>query len=374
MKNQYYIQEIAENYLKNVVDNPVFMKVHNKFLYGLEKEDFENGFLELLSLIRNIYKDIACNPEDFGMLLKENIKIDEKSAQDYTRSDASFVRVPNLLLIIGVKADLQSDMTLTIDSGILAEQAEKLKITGIQTLVSKLNDYGFEINGLTKPLKPGNLLTFSHIDTREVVVALKAMGTAMFELYKSVKLHMNQRFYFCMMDYRLLENEKAKEPRFTVENAYRTLDLPMRDIAYELHNAVSDSTKQSVKLGKGYLMYNDWACVYTHKLDKKVLMTVHVRIDKIAIKLNLQNISKYVPLIASFPEQLKDTMLNEGWDCHSPPAECCGVGGYVFELNGVQYNKCRNGSFWIKGLTVENLKFLLELLNQEVSCRFPLVN
>ncbi len=50
MKRAYYVQEIADNYLKNVVDDPVSMKVHARFLGGLDQEQFQGGFLSLADL------------------------------------------------------------------------------------------------------------------------------------------------------------------------------------------------------------------------------------------------------------------------------------------------------------------------------------
>ena len=69
---QYYVQDIAENYLKNVVDPPVQLKVDKCYLHGADEEELQSGYFELLSVIISLYADIASSPKEFDMQLKEN--------------------------------------------------------------------------------------------------------------------------------------------------------------------------------------------------------------------------------------------------------------------------------------------------------------
>jgi hypothetical protein len=146
---QYYVQVIAANYLKNIVDQPDRIIVNKAFLHGLEEDEFQSGFCELLSTVRSLYSDIASNPKEFDMLLRENTVPNAKNA-DYTQSNISFLRVPNLLFLIGFYGELQPDMSVIIAGDKLSGGAKVLKITKLQALMNKLTDYGFEADGISK--------------------------------------------------------------------------------------------------------------------------------------------------------------------------------------------------------------------------------
>jgi len=360
MDKQYYVQIIAENYLKNVIDEPTELKVHNKFLHT-DREQFADGFAALLSLIRQLYGDIAKGPADFGMALKEIADIDAKNA-DYTNSNASFLRVPNLLLILGAFAKLESDMTLAIDGGTLAAEAKKLKITGLALLLAKLREYGFEISDFGKAPKAGETLTISYIDNRQLTAALKAMADALMEMNKG-DLKSPKNNYFYMMHNGLLENETVKEPALTVDFIYHILDPIQREYAVTLHKAAADTTKQTLRMG-GF-MRNDWSCTYTGKKNKKVLMSLKVDQNNLSVKLNLQNIAQYIPLVAEMPESIQNVIRSGGWECGQCNPRCSG--GFAFEIDGKAHNKCHCGSFVFGGLTEEDVECCKTLLEKEIN-------
>lgn len=359
MEKQYYIQVIAQNYLKNVIDDPDSMKVHEKFLHGLEQKQFKEGFLTLLSLVRSLYADVARDPDSFGMLLKDMIDINAKNT-DYTNSNASFLRLPNLLFILGARAELQPDMTLTIDGGVLTSSAKELKITGLPLLLSKLREYGFEINGMEKTMKTGDIITVSYTDNQALTTILKAMAEALLEMNNGdIK---KQKNYFYIMHCGILESEKVKEPKLTVESIYHALDPLRSESAAVLNESVDDVTKQVIRMG-GF-MRNDWSCVYTRKDNKKVLMSLQINQEVLSVKLNLQHISKYMPLVAEQPEKIGESIRSNGWDCGHCNSSCSG--GFAFEMDGKAYNKCRCGSFVFEDITMEDVISCRKLLSQEL--------
>jgi hypothetical protein len=359
MEKKYYVQVIAENYLKNVIDDPVSMRVHGKFLHGLDLNDFQGGFLTLLSLVRSIYNDVACDPGSFGMLLKENIDINPKNT-DYTNSNASFLRIPNLLLILGAKSELQPDMTLTIDGEVLTSAAKELRITGLPLLLSKLREYGFEINGMEKTIKKGEIISVSYTDTRELTLVLKAMAEAVLELNKGDIKKSKNHFY--MMHNGILESEKVKEPKLTVESIYHALNPLGRESAAALHEIVAGATKQAVRMG-GF-MRNDWSCVYTNIKNKKVLLSLQVNQEELSVKLNLQHIGQYISLVEEQPEKIQESIRANGWDCGHCHPGCSG--GFSFEMDGKAYNKCKCGSFVFENITLDDVASCRQLLDKEL--------
>lgn len=360
MEKLYYVQGIAENYLKNLMENPADLRTHAKFLYGTEPELFKEGFAALLSTVRALYRGALQNPADFGMALKENLEYDSKTPA-YTGSNISFLRIPHLLLLFGALGTLQSDLSLSLDSGAFLADAKTLKITGLPLLLAKLQEYGFVIGGYEKTVKPGDVLSVSFPDTRPLTAALKAMAAAQLELSGGdLKKSKN---YFYMMHPGLLENEKVKAPKLTVEEIYHALDPEKRPLAAALHDRVQPDTRISIRMG-GF-MRNDWSCIFTGKKSKRVLLTLHINQEVLSAKLNLQNIGEYIPLVKDQPENIQEAVKTSGWDCGRCHDRCAGP--FAFEMDGTSYNKCHCGSFYFENISKDDVPSFQELLEKELS-------
>jgi len=218
---EYYVQVIAANYLKNLVDQPARINVCKSYLRGLEEDEFLSGFSELLSTVRMIYSDIISDPKDFDMLLKKNDVPDAKNT-GYTQSHASFLRVPNLLFLTGYTGELKPDLTVTVHGNMLLSGAKELKITKVQALLKKLADYGFEADGMSKNLHPDDIISVGFPHNRFLMPALKSMSEAMAAINKNDPRKAKDLFY--MMNYRILEYDKLKAPKLTVDYIYHALD------------------------------------------------------------------------------------------------------------------------------------------------------
>jgi len=361
--DKYYVQTIARNYLKNILAVPTSLNIHERFLYGLDNEQFKEGFTTLVTLIEQLYSDVVSNPVDFGMSLKEANEENAKNA-DYTNSNASFLRIPNLLAVIGAFSTLESDKSLNIDGGILTSEAKKLKLSAVPFLLNKLKDYGFEISDFGKSLKTGEMIAISYPDNRFLLVTLKAISEAHVALNKG-DIRNPKHSFFYMMHSGLLENEIVKEPKLTIENFLHTLTPEQREQAELLHEAAINISRYKIRMG-GF-MRNDWACTYTDIKSKKVLMTLHVNQSSFSAKLNLQYIGKYISLVNEMPDRIKDTITDTGWDCGSCNPRC--AGGFAFELNGKAYNKCHCGSFMFHDINDESIEYCKQLLSKEIELR-----
>lgn len=356
----YYVQEIAGNYLKNVMNEPQTMRVHPAFLHGIDRKQFQEGFLALLRLVRSLYTDIAKDPSSFGMLLKENVERDAKNT-DYTNSNASFIRVPNLLLLLGARGALQPDKSLELDGEKLLAAAKELKISSLPFLLLKLCEYGFRTSGYAKTIKDSDRIHFSYPDNPNLVVALKAMADAQMFLNKGD--FKKPKNYFYMLHSGLLEDEAVKTPKLTVESIYHVLGSEKREAAAALHEMVAESSKPAIRMG-GF-MRNDWSCVYTGNKSKKVIMSLQVCQDKLSAKLNLQHIGKYINKVMDYPEHIRETIRTNGWDCGCCREGC--AGGFVFEMDSRTYNKCRCGAFLFADISGDEIPYCKELLKQELA-------
>lgn len=358
---QTYVQQIARNYLNNVVDDPKDMQAHPSFLRGLDADEFREGFLALLRLVRGLYASVADDPAGFGMLLREDVEHNAKNA-DYTLSNASFIRVPNLLYLLGALGEAGPGHSLAVDGGRLLSAAKELKLTGLPRLLAKLREHGFEITGLGKTVKEGDALTLAYPDSRFLPAALKAMADAQLRLNGgNLK---KPRQYFCMVHPGLLEREAVRAPRLAIDDACRALGPESRAVAMAMHGAVSPRCKLAVRMGG--LMRNDWSAVYTGIKSKKVLLSLQVEQDRLSAKLNLQHIGDYVDRVMELPGHIRETIRASGWECGRCHEGCAGP--FAFTMEGQSYSKCRCGAFVFPGVSNENVPHCLDLLRLELAC------
>ena len=355
----YYVQVIAANYLKNIVDEPTRMSVCKSFLGGLEEDEFQSGFYELLSTVRMIYTDIASNPKEFDMLLKQNIVPDAKNV-DYTQSHASFLRVPNLLFLIGYHGELQSDMTVIIDGSKLLSGVKELKITKIQALLKKLTDYGFETEGISKTLQANDTISIAFPQNRFLMPALKSMAEAMAAINNNDMRKVKSFFY--MMDHRILENDKPKVPKLTVDYLYHALDEEKRKVAEIFNDFIVKYAKPTVRMG-GFSR-NDWSCVYNLNTSKKVILSLNIVQEGLSVKLNLAHINQYADSLAQYPEDIRAAIKTSGWECGRCHDNCAGPFSFIYEDKA--YNKCRCGSFVFDHISGDTVRCCIELLEKEL--------
>jgi len=346
----YYIQKIAENYIRNLTDEPEQMIVHESYLQGLSNDEFKGGFLALQRLVRSLYIDIKNNPLDFGV---PAIEIDEgnpKSKLDFTKSNTGFMRVPNLLYALGLTGRLSDDMNLSVNNEALFAAAKALKITKVKDLIEKVKDYGFEILGT-------NELTISYPDCRALTAGLKSMAEA------RAKCRPQDVEYFCLVMPQLLEKETIKKISFGFDALHKSLNETNKPIAQTLHGFALTGAKANINSILCGVRSNSWSCVYTGKKSKRVLMTISTRQESLNIKLNLENMNSYMDEVMEMPEDFREKIRTNGWGCSKETCNPRCAGGFVFEMGNVVYSKCRGGAFFFGNISandVNNLKTLLE--------------
>ncbi len=366
MQPHYYVQLIAQNYAKNLaaVPEPEKFQVCQKFLYGLDAKTFRQGFEALHGLLHSLYAAVEREPQSFGMPLKEIEDINAKSV-DYTASNAALLRMPHLLLVVGAYGALTPNGVLEIKGDAFLAGVKELKITNAVPLLLKMEQFGLQIGGIeksTKRVPPDTVITLTCPECRVLSAALKAMAQALLEL-NGGNLKRN-RVYFYMVHPGLLEREKVKKPRLEVGSLLQALSPAKRELAAALHKNVVSAARPKVEIGGPGLMRNDWSCVYTSQKSKKVIMSLQVCQDQFSIKMNLQHIGDYVPLVKQQPERIQAFIRDGGWECGRCHEGC--LGGFAFEMDGRQYNKCRGGSFVIEDIGAEDVPSCQALLEREL--------
>jgi len=175
------------------------------------------------------------------------------------------------------------------------------------------------------------------------------------------------KYLFWIMHPGILENEIVKEPKLTVDAVFHAIDPINREYASALHMFALNTTRHIVRSGSngGGLCNNLWTCTYTGVKNKKVLFGLHVNQGNFYVKLNLYNIGRYMHLMAELPEKMQVAICVDGWGCGGCNSRC--GGGFVFEMDGERYDKCRCGSFIFKDLTAEDIAGCKKLLEAELA-------
>ena len=351
---KYFVQEIARNYLRNLPDGTEEFNVHQKHLHGLSEEEFKDGYSALILFMRGLYADIIKDPASFDMPLIDAATGDY--GVDYSKSHSGFVRIPRLLLAIGLVGTLNMDMTLSINGGEFLKVTKKLLVTAVGTLLQHLADYGFEITG--RPNKM-NEITIGYPDCRVLPAVLSSFAKAHTAATTGMWYKDIEHFY--MMTPQLVESETPKI-KFGIEYLYRCLNDENREIAKTLHDFVVGKNHKTKTLFSGF-MRNIWTCSYTGIKTKRTVMSLKTQQDRLRVKLNLENIHEYMDVIMQMPKYIRENIRSNGDPCnrsHQCFAKC--AGGFAFEMDGVAYKTCRVSAFWFNNLAAQDVPYIKKLL------------
>jgi len=357
----YFVQEIARNYLKNLPDGTEEFTVHQKHLHGLSEEEFKDGYYALILFMRGLYADIIKDPSSFGMPLIDAATGDH--GVDYSKSHSGFVRVPRLLLAIGLAGMLNTDMTLSISGGEFLKITKKLIVTGVNSLLQHLADYGFEITGFAKKVNLYDEITIGYPDCRALPAVLSSFAKAHTAATSGRWYADIEHFY--MMTPQLIESETPKI-KFGIEYLYRCLNGENREIAKVLHDFVVGKNHKTKTLFSGF-MRNIWTCSYTGIKTKKTIMSLKTRQDRLRVKLNLENIREYMDAIMQMPGYIRENIRSNGDPCnrsHQCFSKC--IGGFAFEMDGIAYKTCRVSAFWFNNLSIDDIPYIKNLLELEM--------
>lgn len=356
---EYYVQDIAANYRKNLHEEPGEYKVHASNLYGVDEAEMKSGYGALLELFAQLYADIEGDPAAFSMLLRESLVPDAKNS-DYTLSNQSLIRVPNLLFVFGVYGELEAAGSLSIRGDLFHEAIKNLKITKAPALMAQLAAYGLLFEGASKTPGQEGPITLACPDNQFLPAALKATSTAMLAINKGNPKRGKDLFY--SLHSGLLTCAPGKAPTLTLEDMCRTISPERGEIARHLDQTVAPYAKRKVTLSG--IMRNDWGCVYTLAATGRVLLTLNVNQDVLHVKMNLARLGAYTGLLDECAPPLRASMLST-WDCGGCNPSC--AGGFQFTYQGKAYNKCRGGAFQVPGITADQVEDCIRFLYQEAT-------
>jgi len=161
---RYHCQHQAESFANSIIPVPGDYPLRN----GLP-EDFREHFKELCKLAKDIYMDMAKQPENYGLMLLDINETDHNRARDSYRTIHRFMDTLNVLFLNGEVRN----HCLTVNAEEFREAAKKITKYGL--ILSRLCDFGFFISDFESNVIDKNAVTFSveYPDSPNIVEALK---------------------------------------------------------------------------------------------------------------------------------------------------------------------------------------------------------
>ncbi|MCL2531384.1 MAG: hypothetical protein FWE40_04435 [Oscillospiraceae bacterium] len=179
MEYKYHCQHAAELIANSMLPVPEDYPLAN----GLP-DDFIEHFTQLRNLIKDIYLDMAKQPEAYGLVLTDyNLQSADKKSKEYAlamKSKNSVNRLPDTLFRLSQNGEVHNHQLIVS----LPSFKESLKqtatyglsaVTKYELILSRLVDFGFSISGFNgKPFaKTVDSFTVEYPDTPELIDTLK---------------------------------------------------------------------------------------------------------------------------------------------------------------------------------------------------------
>lgn len=178
----------------------------------MTNKEFIRALHTYQDILKQIYKDIIKNPENFGMPC---LAVDSHKGgplnKDEKKSRTYFFRLPQLLLTMGQVGEIRSGHELEID--IEALKSSKVPMKSIKLLLINLKNYGFEFSGVDDNfnLNKTEKLIVHYPDDRTVLKVLKAFG------------YIKSYERFIAADYRDLLSHKGQREVYAIDDVIRTI-------------------------------------------------------------------------------------------------------------------------------------------------------
>lgn len=152
----------------------------------------------------------------------------------------------------------------------------------------------------------------------------------------------------------------------TYDDFIKTVEEDNRAYVNELNTLfLENGCKTEIKEAKqGYVV------TYAYMKDKKriALMNYVFRKNGMMVRIYARHICMYQTFLDSLPEDMKKSVVKAG-DCKrlTGVSECSPTctAGYDFMMDGVNYKKCKNSSFFWK-VEFKSMEYIKEMLENEL--------
>lgn len=153
------------------------------------------------------------------------------------------------------------------------------------------------------------------------------------------------------------------ENTLSFEGFIETVDAPLRDFVQQIDDFLTGGgCKTKFQSAKG----GQYIVSYQHPKNKKVLFNYVFRKIGLLVRIYGDNVGNYMDLLQTFPVGMVGTIDKSASDCRACNSRC--PKGYIFNINGKHYNKCRYNSFMFP-VNAESIPFISEFIKNEFNAR-----
>ena len=319
-KHLYCCQNAIQNFYDHIIPVQDNFSVKDACLCNMSKEDFINGFKELVAIIKSIYADMIQNPKEYGLPMVEDIEyslFNPKAADSKNSAHRLFA----LLFTLARNGELKND-EIVVDDNKFKESLKKLKsiykVANSKIIMQKLHDFGFVYeNGV-----------FSYSDNRNVIPALYG-----YMKVASVDYPAAHSFNY-LLTVRDLPAHHAVIAEYLSGNE-RNFFVGMNDFMEANGFAIGDESD--------YRPFSFSIEYWIDSKNKKRIVRCHTDNGRLCVLLKLHNSDCYDHCTENLPENIKQIFRKES-SCRACRESCSYRLFRTFE--GVLYTDCGYGNWF----------------------------
>ena len=346
MEYKYHCQYQAESFADSILPVPENYPLRD----GLP-EDFRTHFARLCELAKNIYLDIAKQPENYGLMLVDIESSDHNLARDGYRTIHRFVDTLSNLSRCGELKNHQ----LIISAEKFREAVKKghgavsNPVPKYELILSRLIDFGFAISDFEgKPFsKKVESFTVEYPGCPEMIDAIKIYCGCWDELKSersAIKLWPKEfHHHYYRFDYKITADCDGIPMRQWISDEADYLGYPaeLKDFSLAFH-------EYSLKY-KGVNFDGDYT--YKSKRIARIIRTGYIALSMgesvFCLSLKLKNMDRYMAEINSMPDSIKSHMSRDNCrfcDFQGATPEQCKYRVY-WTLDGISHVGCAHACF-----------------------------
>ena len=341
----HWISIWARRRQDEVIRIPADYIIHPDFLLHMDKNEVQSAFLEINSIFKKLYGDIAQQPGDFGMPLHsktENRIFSQKWRDSRQAPYRPFILLYNLFIsgdISGKAVHVPIEKYKSIKPPPKHLSGIDQKIKQSHFLFDKLADYGFVFDGLKNNKPAGSDIVITYPD-----------NTAFLHLFKQLadKAHNTNRIEdFLCCHFRLLQDDMktANYGHGADVVADRVHTDTEKEICYKM-----DETLRSIGMetgpGNGIECYGLSYCraktPYTFRLVSRGFdfEDIDKEAKKMRLLLRIRNVSNCLEYLKTCPDSVMRIFTEHSDEgCAKRFDDRC-KHGVAYEIDNKQYWRC----------------------------------
>jgi hypothetical protein len=344
MPNKFWVNEWAAVRRDEVVKLPKDFIIHNDYLSLLDKEAFIRAFSQIWEIYISIYDDISKNPDIFAMPLYARNEYRYASKQTMESRWAPlrpFVLLYNLFVSGEVNnGDFIVNIPKFKEVIKTKPTMKNVAVKNMDVLFKRLQDYGFEFQGLNngKIPKDNNCFTVTYPDNPDVLKVLY--------LIASKAKNTNRLHDFCRCHYKLFKDDKnTTDYGHGVDKVADYMHTKEeQEIIYTLHAKLTEkgyfAAEREWNEGLGYAYYKT-------KHESETKGAYHYWLVSNKTKLNLflrvRNVTKCLDYLRSCPASVQKIFINDNLSsnkgCRRHGDGTC-KHSFAYELDSTKYLSC----------------------------------